>query len=90
MPEYLAVFPEDAEKFTQAIEEYHFMQHQLEANYDAFKHIESQKEFALIVHDMALSCVMFKARKLGTNVIHEFNQYPVNKRADWIKERIVK
>ena len=86
--EYIASFPADAEKFISAIEELHFMQRQLQVHYDMNKHIESQKDFALAVKDLPLSGCMFKARKNGTDVLHEFNQFPVSKRADWLKERL--
>lgn len=96
--EYTATFPEDAWKFDTAINELAIMKGLLINNYiaachytDQFKGLPTeQKEFALYVKDLSLSCVMFKARKTGEDVIHEFNQFPVSKRAEWIKERLVK
>jgi len=87
--EFLATFPEDASKFDAAIEEFKRMQFRLFVDYEANKHIESQKDFALAIKDLQLSCVMFKARKSGNDVTHEFNQFPVNKRAEWLKTRLI-
>jgi hypothetical protein len=86
--EYLATFPEDADKFTHAIDTLGFMLADLTYYYNANKHLETQKEFALAVKNLSLSCCMFKARANKSDVIHEFNQFPVSKRADWIKERL--
>lgn len=88
--EYTAVFPEDAHKFYAAIDTLYYMICDLDMNYKEHKNIESQKDFALAVKDMPLNCCMFKARKNGTNVEHEFNQFPVSRRAEWIKERLIK
>lgn len=88
--EYIAVFPEDAHKFDPAIKELDIMTEMLGREYEEYKHVESQKDFALAVKDFPLSCCMFKARKNGTDVIHEFNQFPATKRADWIKERLLR
>lgn len=88
--EYLATFPEDAHKFDDAIEELKTMLFCLKENYENNKHHESQKDFALAVKDLPLSGVIFKARKNGTDVMHEFNQFPVNKRAEWLKERLLR
>jgi hypothetical protein len=86
--EYLSVFPEDAHRFDRAIEMFGWMTTKLESDYNKFKHIEDQKEFALQVKDLEFSGVIFKARKTGNDVIHEFNSFPVNKRAEWLKERL--
>jgi hypothetical protein len=86
--EYLAVFPEDAHKFDTAIFEYGIMQDRLASIYDMYKGIESQKDFALTVKDMELSCVLFTARKLKSDITTAFNSYDVNKRADWLQERL--
>jgi hypothetical protein len=87
--EYLAVFDKDAPKFESAIKEYAEMQCQLKLTYDKYKDIESQKDFALSVKDLELSCVLFTARKLKSDITTAFNSYDVNKRADWLKERLI-
>jgi len=87
--EYTAVFPEDAWKFMPAQETLGKIESDLIMNYAQHKHIESQKDFALAVKDLPLACCMFKARANKSDVIHEFNQFPVSKRAEWIKERLV-
>lgn len=86
--EYLATFPEDSHKFDAALVIHAEMKHRLVHDYDAFKHLETQKEFALAVKDLPLACCMFKARANKSDVIHEFNQFPVSRRAEWIKERL--
>jgi len=89
--EYLATFPEDEDKFTNAIVMLDKMYDELKRNYNTAicGHVPTQKDFALAVKDLPLSGVMFKARKNGTDVLHEFNQFPVYKRAEWLKERLV-
>ena len=87
--EYVAVFPEDACKFDSAIEMLAIMTRELITNYCSYQFIETQKEFALAVKDLPLSGVMFQARKKGTDVVHEFNQVATNKKADWLKERLL-
>lgn len=95
--EYIAVFPEDESKFDAAIGIMATMKHELINNYLAasnyivqFKGLPTeQKEFALYMKDLPLSGVMFKARKNGSDVMHEFNQFPVARRAEWLKERLL-
>jgi len=87
--EYLATFPEDTEKFNDALIQFAAMKNELFILYEEYKGIDNQKEFALKVKDSRLSCVMFKAKKNGTAVMAEFNLFPVNKRAEWIKEMLV-
>lgn len=87
--EYCAVFPEDAGKFIPAIEKLADMMVDINTNYTKYKHLESQKDFALAVKDLPLSAVLFKARKNDGNAIHEFNLFPVSKRAEWLKEKLI-
>jgi len=95
--EYVAVFPEDEAKFAPAIEMLAEMKVLLINNYlaatnytEQFKGLpHEQREFALYIKDMSLSGVMFKARKEQCDVIHAFNQFPVNKRAEWLKDRLI-
>jgi len=90
--EYLAVFPEDAHKFEEAQAMFAYMLGELCGNYLKNKDIETQKDFALAVKDLPLSAVMFKARKSNVQTVQdvhaEFNQFPVSKRAEWLKERL--
>lgn len=86
--EYLTVFPEDAPKFNDAIVELEKMLSYFALKYEANKHWVTQKEFALAVKDFELSAVMFKARANGTEFDHEFNQFSLNKRVDWLKGRL--
>ena len=96
--EYVAVFPEDEAKFDPAIKMLAEMKGLLINNFLAATHYteqfkglpHEQREFALYVKDLSLSGVMFKARKEQCDVIHAFNQFPVNKRAEWLKEQLLK
>lgn len=96
--EYVAVFPEDEVKFDPALSKYAEMKALLINDYLAASHYveqfkglpHEQREFALYIKDMPLSGVMFKARKEQFDVIHAFNQFPLNKRAEWLKEQLIK
>ena len=95
--EYLAVFESDKDKFEPAQKILAEMREELERNYScATIYMElfegrptAQKEFALYVKDLPLSSVMFKARKDKVDILHAFDSVDVNKRADWIKERLI-
>jgi len=95
--EYLAVFPEDEHKFESAQVILVEMRMSLINNYVAANHYmeqfegqpTAQKEFALYVKDLPLSSVMFKARKDKVDVVHAFDTVDVNRRAEWIKERLL-
>jgi hypothetical protein len=95
--EYIATFTEDAHKFDDAIRTLARMEMLLINNYVAATHYmeqfeglpTAQKEFALYVKDLSLSCVMFKARKEGRDIMDTFNTFPTNKKAEWIKEELL-
>lgn len=86
--EYIAVFPEDEEKFVDAIDALELMLDRLEMHYENHYTIESQKEFALEVKDLPMSAVYFKARGLKLSIVDAFKQFPVSKRAEWIKDML--
>lgn len=94
--EYIAVFPDDAVKFEPAIKALAELRVLLVNNYLAATHYmeqfegqpTAQKEFALYVKTLPLSSVMFTARKKGIDVIQAFDEVEVNKRAEWIKDRM--
>lgn len=87
--EYVAVFPEDKTKFDPAMQKMKEMLWELKVHYGRFEALETQKDFALAVRDLPLSGVMFRARKDKCDVTHAFNQFPVNKRAEWLKEKLI-
>jgi hypothetical protein len=71
--EYLTYFPEDEVHFTPYINAFQKLEIGMEIVYNANKHIEDQKEFALAVKKYCFSGVLFQARKTGENVLHTFN-----------------
>lgn len=95
--EYVAVFPEDAEKFVPAQEVLAKMKQTLTNDYATaiayMKQYEevptAQKEFALYVKDLPLSSVMFSARKKKIDIVQAFDEVDVNRKAMLIKERLV-
>jgi hypothetical protein len=87
--EYTATFPEDLPKFVPVQNILNCIYIELEEEYLRVKDIESQKDFALAIKDFDLSCVLFKTRAKKTTTTHEFNQFPVSKRADWVKDRLL-
>lgn len=87
--EYTAVFPEDAHKFVPAEKMWMQMRQDLFDAYDMNRKTESQKDFAIAVKDLPMSGVMFKARKNGTSCVHELDEFPVSRRAEWLKERML-
>lgn len=95
--EYIAVFPEDGQKFVPAQNKLNEMEYNLICNYNmALEHMTGsdhenpQRSFALFIQGMPYTAAMFKARKDGCEVIHAFNSLPVSKRADWLKEELLK
>ena len=86
--EYLNTFPEDLPKFEPAMQMLAMMQEELVDNYNQYKDIADQKEFALKVKDLPLSSIMFLARRKNEQVIHTLNCMGTNKKAGWLKERL--
>lgn len=95
--EYLAVFPEDVDKFKPAEAALADLKYGIECLYNAAQeHMkqftdtgrDSQKEFALFVKDYPHSAVLFKARASGVSVMEAFNSFPLTRRAEWIREII--
>jgi hypothetical protein len=97
--EYLATFKEDAPKFERAMDEFGIMLDHMRMFYNQAcieisklpnsDVLSYQKEFALLVKDHPQAAAMFKAKKNFSDVVHEFNQFTVSKRVDWLKGRLV-
>ena len=87
--EYVSVFPEDAEKFDTAQEILNDLLYSLSIKYETVKDIENQKDFSLKIKDDDLSCVLFRARRNNTNIPEAFSTFPVEKRIEWLKERVI-
>ena len=88
--EYIAVFPEDEDKFIDAKEMFATMIQEMCNSYDVNRFIDSQKDFALAVKGLPLSNFMFLARKTGTDVLRCFNSAPTAKKAQFLKEQLLK
>lgn len=73
--EYLSIFPEDEEHFTNYIEKYLEMLNDMQTTWIENKNILDQKEFALAVKHLPTSGVLFKARKTNEGLLHCFNSF---------------
>ncbi len=88
--EYLTYFPEDRKFFTPVEDKLSEIILNIKGTYVLYRDVESQKDFALAIKDHPFSGVMFKARKMNISVIDAWNDYPVSKRAEWLKEQMEK
>lgn len=61
--EYLTYFEEDRKYFQPYIHAYQLLVDNIRENYARFKDIESQKEFALAVKDLAVKDILFQLRR---------------------------
>jgi hypothetical protein len=67
--EYLTYFAEDRVHFEPYIQAHADILLALHAAYEAHKHIEDQKEFAIAIKDLAFKSVLFEARKTKESVL---------------------
>lgn len=72
--EYLRYFPEDEPFFKPYFDAHAAMMKSLAECYEATKHIESQKDFAMAVKDSAYSAVLFQCKKKGSLPSVTFNE----------------
>lgn len=76
--EFLVYFPEFTDLVKEARAKVVALKTYLQVAYEQYKDIVDQKEFALKVKDIHGSGFLFKARKNGTTVEHEFDVAPSN------------
>lgn len=67
--EYLTYFAEDRQHFEPYIKAHADILLALHTAYEAHKHIQDQKEFAIAIKDLAFKPVLFEARKNGKPVL---------------------
>lgn len=80
--EYLKYYPEDSVHFNKYIFGMAKLLEDIQLVYDKYRHMESQKEFAIGVKDYKFSFVLFEARKQKqVNAARVFNNFPVEGRA---------
>lgn len=87
--EYLAVFPEDAEHFTNSITEFVKLKFEIENTYSTFRDNESDKEFALNVKDFDFSACLFTARKRKMDPVEAFMLQRDSYKLDILMGRVV-
>lgn len=78
--EYLSYFEQDRPLFEPVIAEVEAFRQTLIENWELVKHIEDQKEFALIVQKFKGSAFFFSAKKAKTSAVHAFDESPVEKK----------
>jgi T4 RnlA family RNA ligase len=73
--EYLAVFPEDSDKFTVYTDAWRVViPNSIDAVWSMYRDINDQKEFALNVKDFQFSSVLFMAKRNGTHPLDELDK----------------
>ena len=88
--EYLLYFPEDYGLFEPWIKACVRVKEELRIAYNEVKHIEDQKEFALLVKDHYYSSIMFTCKKYKIDTETAFNQAALsNKETLLIKNRVL-
>lgn len=83
--EYIAVFPEDSDKFTDYVNTWNITVHNsIDAVWCMYCGIENQKDFALNVKDFPFSSILFMARRNGTHP-----HYELTKQSDRFKIKLL-
>jgi T4 RnlA family RNA ligase len=73
--EYIAVFPEDTDKFTAYVAVWHdTLPNKITSVWNLFKGIEDQKEFALNIKDFNFSSLLFMAKRNKTHPLEELTK----------------
>jgi hypothetical protein len=67
--EYLTYFAEDKQHFEPYVQAHADIMLALHTAYEAHKHIQEPKEFAIAIKDLAFKSVLFEARKTGKPVL---------------------
>lgn len=78
--EFCAYFPEWSEKALDIQREVDNAYRELAIAWDRYKHLESQKDFALGVKDVPYNGILFQARKMNKTVNESWNDWPVEKK----------
>lgn len=78
--EFCAYFPEWSEKALDIQREVDNAYRELAIAWDKYKHLESQKDFALSIKDVPYNGILFQARKMNKTVNEAWNDWPVEKK----------
>lgn len=78
--EFCAYFPEWSEKASDIQREVDNAYRELSVAWDKYKHLESQKDFALSIKDVPYNGILFQARKMNKTVNESWNDWPLEKK----------
>jgi hypothetical protein len=78
--EFCAYFPEWSEKALDIQREVNNAYRELAIAWDKYKHLESQKDFALSVKDVPYNGILFQARKMNKTINESWNDWPIEKK----------
>lgn len=78
--EFCAYFPEWEEKALNIQREVDNAYRELAITWDKYKHLESQKEFAMSIKDVSYNALLFRARKMNKTVNETWNEWPLEKK----------
>ena len=78
--EFCAYFPEWSEKALEIQREVDNAYRELAIAWDEYKHLESQKDFALSIKDVPYNGILFQARKMNKTVNESWNDWPLEKK----------
>lgn len=78
--EFCAYFPEWSEKALDIQREVDNAYRELTIAWDKYKHLESQKDFALSIKDVQYNGILFQARKMNKTVNETWNDWPLEKK----------
>lgn len=78
--EFCAYFPEWSEKALDIQREVDDAYRELAIAWDKYKHLESQKDFALSIKDVPYNGILFQARKMNKTVNESWNDWPIEKK----------
>ena len=78
--EFCAYFPEWSERASDIQREVDNAYRELAIAWDKYKHLESQKDFALSIKDVPYNGILFQARKMNKTVNEAWNDWPIEKK----------
>lgn len=78
--EFCAYFPEWQEKALDIQREVDNAYQELAIAWDKYKHLESQKDFALAIKDVPYNGILFQARKMNKTVNEVWSDWPLEKK----------
>lgn len=78
--EFCAYFPEWSEMASDIQREVDNAYRELAIAWDKYKHLESQKDFALSIKDVPYNGILFQARKMNKTVNEAWNDWPIEKK----------